>query len=251
MIVQVEATLAELVRERPQRARLFSELGLDFCCHGGQALAAACAQRGLDPAEMVHRMSKMDEQPPEPAFAENWHEWPLGQLIDEIVTRHHAYVRRELPHLAALCQDVLAAHSGSHPELAELQQVLVELDSELALHMFKEERVLFPWVKQLESGSSAGARPFGTVQDPIRVMEEEHRDAAAALERFRALTRNYTIPADACPAFEAMVAGLRAFDADLRLHIYKENQVLFPRAIELEAHALSRAATMPDVLPLD
>ncbi len=251
MISQVEATLADLVRERPQRARLFSELGLDFCCHGGQTLAAACAQRGLDPADVVRRMSEVDEQPPEPATADNWHEWPLAKLIDEIIARHHAYVRRELPHLTALCQNVLAAHGGSHPELAELPQVLAGLDQELALHMFKEERVLFPWVKQLESGSTAGAPPFGTVQNPIRVMEDEHRAAAAALERFRVLTHNYTVPADACPAFEALVAGLRAFDADLRLHIYKENQVLFPRAIELEAHALSHAATMPDVLPLD
>lgn len=248
MTIAPHATLAELVRERPERARLFTELGLDFCCHGNQALAAACSERGLDLAEVCRRL---DQPPAEPVAEENWYEWPLTRLIDEIIARHHAYVRRELPHLETLCHTVQAAHAGTHPELRELQVVLRGLAEELDRHMFKEEHVLFPWVKQLESGTAAGAPPFGTVQNPIRVMEDEHRHAAAALERFRLLTDNYTAPADACTAFETLLAGLRAFDADLRLHIYKENHVLFPRALELEARALSHAAAMPDVLPLD
>ncbi|MCL6502641.1 MAG: iron-sulfur cluster repair di-iron protein [Pirellulales bacterium] len=248
MTAQAETTLAELVRQHPQRARLFSELGLDFCCHGGQTLAAACQQRGLDVADVCRRL---DEQPPDAADDQNWHGWPLARLIDDIVSRHHAYVRRQLPHLRALCHTVHTTHGAAHPELHMLQAVLAELADELTTHMFKEERVLFPWVKQLEAGTATGAPPFGTVQNPICVMEDEHRRAADALEHFRLLTHNYSPPADACPAYEALLADLRAFDADLRLHIYKENHVLFPRALELEAHALSHAATMPDVLPLD
>jgi regulator of cell morphogenesis and NO signaling len=247
MVTTADATLADLVRECPQRAGLFAQLGLDFCCHGRQSLAAACNERGLDLAEVCRQL---DELPAESA-ADNWHEWPLARLADDIVARHHAYVRRELPRLRALCRTAQTTHGSSHPELLPLAEVLADLAQELDQHMFKEEHVLFPWVKQLELGTAVGAPPFGSVQNPIRVMEDEHRQAAEALERARVLTRNFTPPADACAAFEALFEGLRALDADLRLHIYKENHVLFPRALALEAHVLSRSAAMPDVLPLD
>ena len=74
----------------------------------------------------------------------------------------------------------------------------------------------------------------GSVRNPIRVMEMEHDSAGTALVRLRKLTGDYVRPADACNSYQALLTGLAGLEADLHTHIHKENNILFPRAIQLE-----------------
>jgi regulator of cell morphogenesis and NO signaling len=171
-----------------------------------------------------------------PEHDNDWSQRSLGALIDHIVQQHHAYLRRELPRLNRAAQQCEAASPASMPTLAALRGVLHALTDELMQHMHKEEMVLFPWIRQLTNSGPGkiGAAHCGTIGAPIQVMEHEHAFANDALARLRQLTDSYT-PNNCTDDFRAVLAGLSALDADLQEHIHEENDILFPRALELES----------------
>jgi regulator of cell morphogenesis and NO signaling len=231
-----ETPVGLLVTERPGRARLFERLGIDYCCHGRDTLGHACAAKGLDVADVLRTLSG---EGPEGAGAEN-EEFDaaaatMSALADHIVAVHHIYLRRALPWLAGLLDKVVAAHGERHPELHAVREVFRRLREELEMHMLKEEKVLFPIIRQLETATTLPSLHCGTVHNPVVVMEHEHRDAGAALERLRALTHGYSAPPDACPTYRALLSELAALELDLHRHIHKENEILFSRAMAAEA----------------
>ena len=232
--------VGSIVAERLGRARVFDRLGIDYCCHGATPLAEACALRSLDVGRVVSEIAESDLRD-----ADNEHDrvdyaaMAAGELADHVVETHHVYLRRELPRLADLIDKVDAAHGARHPELGDLRATFSGLREELELHLFKEERVLFPLIKQLEAARAPFPIHCGTVGNPIRVMTHEHDDAGSALERMRALTDGFQAPPDGCTTFRALYEGLAALEADLHRHIHKENNILFPKAVALEA-ALGR-----------
>jgi regulator of cell morphogenesis and NO signaling len=238
-----EITVGQLVAERPSRARLFERLGIDYCCGGRAPLAQACTEKGLDVEEALRAL-----EVGEPEAQVAGHDGflaamtTMGELIDHIVARHHAYLREKLPHLEGLFDQVVAAHKASHPELQELRDVFAALKDELTLHMLKEEKILFPMIVQLEAVLEMPHFHCGSISNPIRVMEHEHVDAGNALTLLRAMTSGYTPPADACARYRALLDGLAELEADLHLHIHEENNILFPRAAAAE-DALHSAAS--------
>ena len=162
----------------------------------------------------------------------------LESLSNHIVATHHAYVKQELPRLAVLAQKVVSRHGSTKPELATIAATLSQLDEELIHHLAKEEAVLFPYIAALEQAISVGTpKPhscFGAVANPIAMMTQEHDAAGTLLAEIRRLSGNFTAPPDACPTFHAFYDGLWEFEQDLHQHIHLENNILFPRAIELE-----------------
>lgn len=238
-----DCPLAELVRERVDRARVLERYSLDYCCGGSQTLREACARAAIPIEPVVEALAQSDAAPA--ADETDWSTAALSDLADHIVARHHVYLRDELPRLEGLLEKVVAAHGAHHPELRQVQQVYAALAAELRSHMMKEEQVLFPIVKRLEEAAAGGhAAPAfhcGSVNNPIAVMEDEHRFAGDCLRRMSTLTGQYEVPADACQSYRVLLAGLDALEQDLHLHIHKENNVLFPRASQLEA-SLAQAA---------
>ena len=156
-------------------------------------------------------------------------------MCDHIEATHHALLRQELPRLKGLIDKVAAAHGDSHPELGELRQVFAALQAELEPHMFKEEQILFPAIRQLEQAAQQPNFPFGTVANPIRMMEHEHDTAGSALAKIRELTHHFQPPDDACNTYRVMLEALHALEQDMHQHIHKENNILFPRSQQLEA----------------
>mgnify|MGYP005818844615 CR=1 FL=1 len=234
MAIETGKAVGELVRERLGRARVFERLGIDYCCHGRDPLARACGAKGLDVAAVVAELERSDAAE-SAEDTTDYNAMAPGTLADHIEASHHAYLRRELPRLDGLLGKVVAAHGAKHPEVHDLRRVFNALSEELDSHLLKEERILFPLIKQLEAASSAPRFHCGSVNNPIRVMEHEHDSAGAALERIRALTDGYRAPSDACATFQALVQGLADLEADLHRHIHKENNILFPRAAAMEA----------------
>ena len=110
--------------------------------------------------------------------------------------------------------------------------------------MMKEERILFPQIKQLVLTQKENGQylppAFGTIQNPIRMMVYEHTSAGDALFQIRELSNNYSHPEDACNTFKALYSELKEFEEDLHKHIHLENNILFPKAIELEAELMSK-----------
>jgi regulator of cell morphogenesis and NO signaling len=231
----LDTTVGQLVTERPSRAKIFESFGIDYCCGGKKPLAKACAEKGIDPNTVAGILTAFDEQRPETET--DWSTRTMTELADHIEATHHAYLKQELPRVEALAEKVANRHGDHGPQLFELFQVFNGFKAELVSHMWKEEQVLFPLVRRLDSGDHAAASHCGSVQNPIRVMMQEHDDAGDAMARMRQLTDNYTPPADACNTYRALFDSLKQIEQDMHRHVHKENSILFPKAVEAEACA--------------
>lgn len=242
-MITTDMTVRDVAMELPQSTRLFEKLKIDYCCGGNKPLAEACAAAGVAVdnvmemlAEVTGSTSKIEGEP-------NFQNASLPQLITHIVDTHHVFTKSEMERLEALADKVLAAHGGNHPELIHLDELITRLCADLKPHMFKEEQVLFPYIvataEAAEQKRAAPFAPFGTVNNPIRLMMREHDSAGEILRELRALTSDYKVPADACISYRTLYETLENFEKDLHQHIHLENNILFPKALALE-NALNR-----------
>jgi len=230
----VETPVRDLVLETPARARVFERLGIDYCCGGRQTLRDACQAANRSIGEVTAELERVESS----AAETDWRNASLADLAQHIVDKHHSFTQAEINRLTNLIVKVVVAHGASRPELARLQTIFAGLGEELTEHMRKEETLLFPYISELEEAARTGHRPpepmFGTVQNPIAAMTMDHEASAQALEKMREMTDGYAVPKGACASYRALYQALPALAADLHQHIHLENNILFPRAIELE-----------------
>lgn len=237
MTPDTKQTVREIAIHHPATVRVFESLGIDYCCGGKRPLEEACGKANV-PVERVLEMLAGVE--PEAATPEDrsWAGASMAELSEHIVTRHHGYIRGEAPRLQALASKVVSRHGAAHPELGEIEELFSAMCEELFAHMMKEEHVLFPILRQMEGAAfSGGPAPrvcFDTIGMPIARMLADHEDAGALTARIRALANNFAPPEDACPSYRGLYHGLGEFERDLHRHIHLENNILFPRALEIE-----------------
>lgn len=226
-------TVGELVAADYRKADVFKKYGIDFCCGGKKSVQKACAEAGVDFATVMTELVNVENAPAKPA--QRYNEWKLDFLADYIVNTHHAYVKTSLPLILAYTQRVAERHGDTHPELVDIAAIFQTVADELSMHMVKEENVLFPYIKQLATESNAAMRPsFGSVENPIRMMEHEHESVGEAMHTIAKLSNNFTPPANACNTYKVTFAKLQEFENDLHDHVHLENNVLFPRAAAQE-----------------
>lgn len=232
-------TVRDIALENPATIRVFEKFGIDYCCGGRKPLAEACESRNIAVDEVI---AALERALAEPAPQENnWAGTPLGELATYIVNTHHAYVNRETPRLAQLAARVVARHGDDKPELRLIEKKVVQIGDDMMHHQAKEEMILFPHIARLEraaaNGEPAPRGPFGPVSNPIAMMTSEHDSAGAIMAEIRELSKDYTPPVGACPTFLNFYNSLREFEQDLHQHVHLENNILFPKAIALEAAA--------------
>ena len=231
--LDLNTAVGEWVAQHPQTARVFESFKLDYCCGGNKSLEQACRERHVEPKSVLAQLEVAVEK--DKPLGENWYDAPLSELCDHIEKTHHMYLRNELPRLTELVAKVVAAHADRYPELNEVEWVLTQLRQELEPHMMKEERVLFPAIRQMERSSTVRDYPFGSFANPVACMEHEHNSAGEALARLRELTDDYEPPSDACQTYRVMLSALAQLESDMHQHVHKENNILFPRAVRMEA----------------
>jgi len=231
--IEVNKTVGELVREQPNRARVFETLGIDYCCGGKKLLEDVCSSKGLNADDVLAQLQAIDSAEIEPTDVDA-DAMALDALANHIVETHHAYLKRELPRLNQMVQKVNRVHGEKDARLASVEQILYAFSRELDLHMMKEEQMLFPAITTLSNSDHAPSFMFGSIANPIRMMEMEHDSAGDGLEQMRKLTDDFTPPDWACNTYRALIDGLARLEADMHQHVHKENNVLFPKAIELE-----------------
>jgi regulator of cell morphogenesis and NO signaling len=232
-----ERSLADVVTSVPGAARVFERHGLDYCCGGKQRLDAACRRSGIDPEEIANELADLGAVP-----APVWAQMGPAELVDHLEQTHHAYLHAEFPRLSALAAKVAEVHGARHPELIDVQAAYEAVRSDLDPHLMREERVLFPMIRELATSSTRPQFHCGTLANPISVMLAEHDSTGDLLARLRNLTDGYQTPSDGCASYRAFYDGLAELEADTHLHIHKENNVLFPAVTTLEAALPSHPA---------
>ena len=229
-------TLGQIAAKDLRKAQVFKKYGLDFCCGGKKTVQQACKEKGLDVAKVEQELQLLDKSPTSRPLP--YGDWSLDFLADYIVNTHHSYVVKYLPEIVSYAKKVMKVHGSHHPELVRIRQLVEAVNAELMAHMIKEERVLFPYIKALVAAKDhiqpLQAAHFGTVQHPINMMEMEHEMVGNHLAEIRELSSNYTLPENACASYSLLYRMLAEFEEDLHLHIHLENNILFPKALELE-----------------
>lgn len=224
-------TVGEIVAGDFRSAAVFHDFGIDFCCGGKRVLQDVCRERQIDTDVVLDAVTRAcTASAPAPQFDE----WAPETLIAHIVEKHHGYVRRMLPALTANTQKLANAHGNRHPELLEVARLTQGVAAEMLSHMAKEECVLFPYIADVAAAvrekRTVEPGPFGSIENPIRMMEHEHESAGAAMARIRELTDGYQVPADGCTTYRVALRQLEEFEGDLHAHVHLENNILFPRA---------------------
>jgi regulator of cell morphogenesis and NO signaling len=202
--------------------------------HGHQTLEEACSTKAIDQNEVLSCLKENDAKAVLDTSTVTWLNATLTELADHIQQTHHAYLKTELPRLRELAYKVARVHGAKEPRLVKVASIFNAMKEEIEHHTFKEEMVLFPYIRKLDDGKRLPPTPFGSVSNPIRCMQSEHDEAGEALIQLRELTDHYTAPEHACTSWRALLGGLEHLDRDLRTHIHKENTILFPKAIEAE-----------------
>lgn len=231
MTISTKTKLADLVNEKPALVEVFNKHKIDYCCGGQRSLELACKEMNLSVDAVLKELEQMPSC--EEAKSADWMELNLSQLTAHIVSTHHAYLRKEFPRITALMNRVVERHGEKHEELVSLKNIFEQLKENIDQHSFKEEQVLFPMVCEMEKTQTKPEFHCGEITNPLNQMETEHDNAGGALKKMRELTNDYTPPEDACPKYKMLFDGLRALEADLHLHVHKENNILHPRIRDL------------------
>ena len=238
MSVTAEKTVRELVLENPAATRVFEKLGIDYCCGGNKSLEEACRTANLPMDDVLDSLEMAEQSARAVQEDRNWPRELLADLVAHINSTHHKYTRDEIARLGPLFDKVCSVHGKNHPELPQVRASFQGLAQELTMHMMKEERVLFPYIVRMEESviqkEPVLPPPFGSVQNPVSMMMHEHDSACEALRAMRQASAGYRPPGDACISYQTLYKALADFEADLHQHIHLENNILFPRAIEME-----------------
>ncbi len=230
------ATLKELVTNNFQTAAVFEKYSLDFCCRGGKTIDEACKEKGINLLTVLDELSQVEND--NKNVSTSFTEMAPDVLCNHIVNTHHAYVAKMIPVLYAHTQKVAAVHGANHPELISIAKHFETVALEFQQHMKKEEQMLFPFIKALYAATKKNEpvihSPFGSVKNPIQMMETEHQHAGDEMFEIRSLSNNYTIPEDGCTTYRITYKELQDFERDLHEHVHLENNILFPAAVLLE-----------------
>jgi regulator of cell morphogenesis and NO signaling len=241
-MITANTKVAEIAAESLAAIRVFQKHGIDFCCGGQRPLSDVCAGKGITEDALIRELTEAMAGPS--ADNTDWNTASLRSLMTHIVDKHHAYLKAEFPRIQAWLDKVYSKYADQDPaSIGVLPGMYEALRSEIEAHLEKEEVILFPWIARFEASVEGGGTPvplpFGTFDNPIRVMEHEHENAGGVLRAMRSATNDYTVPEHACRTYRALFEALAELEADLHLHIRLENNILHPRAKAMYADAIA------------
>ena len=234
-MITTEKTIGEMVAEDFRAASVFKKYKIDFCCNGNRSVEEACERKKVTPETIYEELANL---PSKNAGETDFRSWPLDLLADYIEKTHHRYVEEKSVILLQFLDKLCRVHGGRHPELFEINELFTGSAQDLAAHMKKEELVLFPFIRKMielkRKNEPLTAVHFGTVENPVSMMKHEHDIEGERFRKIAEITNNYQFPEDACGTYQVTYKMLEDFENDLHKHIHLENNILFPKAIELE-----------------
>ncbi len=242
-----EMSLGEIVSRNYRTAEVFSRFNLDFCCNGNRKIEDACKEGGVDPTEVIESLKALDMDKGDDL---NFNEWPVDTLVDHIQKRHHAYVEEKTPLIRQYLEKICNVHGNRHPELLKIREIFNEVGGELAVHMKKEELMVFPYIRKMARAHAEGAAVnppvFGTINSPVDHLKADHAEEGEKVARIAELSNSFIAPDDACTTYRVTFQMLAEFRDDLHRHIHLENNIVFPKAVRLEAELAASALRSVD-----
>ncbi len=226
-------TVAQIVASDMRTATIFKKYGIDFCCGGGKPVSEACKDTDVKSETIFNEIEMLDAEKAEKDF----NNMELDILTNHILETHHVYVKESIPIILEFAHKVAKVHGTSNPENIEIAKLFHEVTIELQQHLSKEEGILFPHIINLaiaQKNNEIISVPFGSVQNPIKMMEHEHDIAGDIFKKIEKLSNDFNPPSHACNTYKALYHNLKDFQDDLHIHIHLENNILFPKAIKLE-----------------
>lgn len=232
----LQQQIGQLVANDFRTAAVFSKYGIDFCCKGNKTLEEVCTKKHIDSDTLMHELEAVLNSPSSTII--DFNSWPLDLLADYIQQKHHSYVEEKLPVILQFLNKLCQVHGERHPELLKIYYLFLGASKALASHMKKEELILFPFIKAMIKAKSEGYQvqlpSFQTVENPIDMMKNEHDNEGERFKQIAQLSSNYSVPEDGCTTYKVAYAMLEEFEQDLHMHIHLENNILFPKAIQME-----------------
>ena len=245
--IRPDLRVAEVVAAHPSSLRVFELLGLDYCCGGAKAITAAAEAAGIEFGELTDLLLDEDNGAvPLPRTPEDFASRSLAQQVEHIARHHHRFARKQL---LRLDRGVRRAWSGHRKfdGLERVRQILGDLADDLIPHMAREERFLFPYMRSLEGETKPGERVsiplHGNLEYPLASITHDHTDDSDRLLELREVTSGFDAKGEACDPIRTLYAGLADLERDLQEHIRIENQIVFPRAVQMERAVRERART--------
>ncbi len=236
MNIQEDQIIGELVANDYRTASVFKKYGIDFCCQGNRTINDACEAKKIDEKSVIADINTLLNAKSDSGI--DYQSWPLDLLAAYIEKKHHRYVEEKTLEIKPYLEKICRVHGGRHPELLEINEHFNATAGELAMHMKKEELLIFPYIKKMvkaqKEHTKVASPQFESIQFPIQAMMDEHLNEGERFRLIEELSNNYTPPEDACNTYRVTFALLKEFEQDLHLHIHLENNILFPNAIELE-----------------
>jgi regulator of cell morphogenesis and NO signaling len=223
-----QQTVGQIVADDYRASQIFRAKGMDFCCGGKKTLSSVCKAKSIELDEVLKELSQLQDSETE---QHHFNEWDLDFLADYIVQNHHSFVRKMLPELKFYAEKVAGVHGDSYPQLLEVLEKVNQLSYELLDHLEKEETDLFPQIKDMVQQQNSGLAKGSLLE----ILEAEHENAGEIMAEIESLTNDFTPPEDACASFRVLFQNLEGFQKDLHKHVHLENNILFPKALELES----------------
>lgn len=227
-----DTIIGELVAEDYRSAQVFKNHKIDFCCQGNRSIQTVCEEKELDSTSLLKEIEAIQQE--NSAETTNFQSWPLDLLADYVEKKHHRYVEQQIPIIKEYLKKIVQVHGGKHPELNEIESLFNTSAGEFAMHMKKEELILFPLIRKLIATANSGKNVEGSVAGPIKKMMQEHEDEGERFRKIAKLSDDYTPPVGACNTYKVTFNLLQEFENDLHTHIHLENNILFPNSITFE-----------------
>ena len=232
-----ENIVGQVVAQDFRTATVFKSHRIDFCCNGNRSISEVCEKGNLNPDLLIEELKRTTELSNDGNI--DFQSWDMDLLADYIEKKHHRYVEKKIPELKTYLNKISKVHGERHPELIEIEALFTASALELMAHMNKEEMVLFPFVRKMSTDEINQPPSFGTVQNPINMMMQEHDNEGERFRLIASLSDDYTPPQDACATYQVAFSMLKEFEEDLQKHIHLENNILFPKAIEAERRLIN------------
>lgn len=230
--------LSDVINLNVRAISVFDKYNFDYCFNGNKSIRDVCKEKNVNPRILIDELKNVSDDFQVDKFAD----WRLDFLIEYILNNHHQYIHKMIPVISDLVRKISDELGEKYSDIISIARTFSVVYKDLKQHMLKEEQILFPYIKQLvslkDSGNKSEKPYFGMIENPIGMMNSDHKNALDEFYNLQKITNNFTSPENANDTVTILFNKLKDFGKDLHLHIHLENNILFPKSIALEKEML-------------